>query len=64
MLYEDLRQWLNVEGIDCPIADGEGAAHSALVAMATDGPLDVVQYDIFSAYGFMASQERSKALHG
>jgi L-rhamnonate dehydratase len=53
VLYDALRDWLNAEGIACLIADGEGAAHPSLVAMATNGPLDVVQYDIFS-YGFMA----------
>lgn len=53
VLYDDLRKWLDAEGIECLIADGEGAAHPALVSMATNGPLDVVQYDIFS-YGFMA----------
>ena len=52
VLYEELRQWLDAERIECLIADGEGAAHPALVSMATNGPLDVVQYDIFS-YGFM-----------
>jgi L-rhamnonate dehydratase len=51
ILYEDLRAWLQAEGIQTLIADGEGEASPSLVAWAEAGVIDVVQYDIFS-YGF------------
>ena len=51
--YEDLRAWLDAEGIGTKIADGEGIGSQInMHTMAINGPVDVVQYDIFS-YGFM-----------
>ena len=47
-LYAELRRWLDAEGIATLIADGEGWAATALMDWASDGCLDVVQYDIFS----------------
>jgi L-alanine-DL-glutamate epimerase-like enolase superfamily enzyme len=51
VLYQDLKEWLAAEGLDVLIADGEGAAHPALVDWARDGLVDVVQYDTYG-YGF------------
>lgn len=51
ILYEDLRAWLDKEGLDILIADGEGQASPSLMQWAEDGLIDVVQYDVFS-YGF------------
>ena len=51
VLYEDLQQWKQREGLDVRIADGEGLAAPHLLDWARDGLVDVVQYDIFS-YGF------------
>jgi len=51
VLYRDLREWLDREGLNVLIADGEGTADPALVDWAGEGLIDVVQYDIFS-YGF------------
>ncbi|MCA1667047.1 MAG: mandelate racemase [Thermomicrobia bacterium] len=51
MLYEDLRAWLQREGLPILIADGEGDASTRLLDWARDGIIDVVQYDIF-ARGF------------
>lgn len=51
ILYEDLRQWLQAQGLDVLIADGEGDASPHLLGWAHDKVIDVVQYDIFS-YGF------------
>ena len=50
-LYEDLQGWLEAEGIDTLIADGEGMAPPELMDWARDGLVDVIQYDIFS-HGF------------
>ena len=50
-LYEDLRQWLEREGLTTLIADGEGGAPPELMEWARDGLVDVIQYDIFS-HGF------------
>ncbi|MEM7034736.1 MAG: enolase C-terminal domain-like protein [Chloroflexota bacterium] len=50
VLYEDLREWLDKEGLAVLIADGEGQASPSLMDWAKDGVIDVVQYDIFS-YG-------------
>jgi L-alanine-DL-glutamate epimerase-like enolase superfamily enzyme len=47
VLYEDLRAWQAAEGLAVLVADGEGAAHPALVEWARAGVVDVVQYDIF-----------------
>lgn len=51
VLYDDLHAWLQAEGLDVLIADGEGDASPQLLAWAEAGAVDVVQYDIFS-YGF------------
>ncbi len=51
LLYEALRQWLDAEGINTLIADGEGWAAAALMDWARAGFVEVVQYDIFS-HGF------------
>jgi L-rhamnonate dehydratase len=51
VLYEDLRGWMQAEGLATLIADGEGEASPSLLAWAEVGVVDVVQYDIFS-YGF------------
>jgi L-alanine-DL-glutamate epimerase-like enolase superfamily enzyme len=53
VLYEDLRGWMSREGLPTLIADGEGAAHPHLVRWATEGIIDLVQYDMV-AYGFGA----------
>lgn len=50
-LYEDLQQWMQKEGLQVHIADGEGGAAAQLLDWARDGLVNVVQYDIF-AYGF------------
>lgn len=51
LLYEALRAWLDAQGINTLIADGEGWAATALMDWARDGFVEVVQYDIFS-HGF------------
>lgn len=61
VLYEDLRQWLDKEGLAIKIADGEGQASPTLMAWAKEGILDVVQYDIFG-YGFTNWLETGKLL--
>jgi L-rhamnonate dehydratase len=51
VLYADLRAWLLAEGLTVLIADGEGDASPRLFEWASEGLIDVVQYDIF-ARGF------------
>ena len=51
VLYEDLKAWQAERGLSVLIADGEGAAHPALLDWAASKLVDVVQYDIYS-YGF------------
>jgi L-alanine-DL-glutamate epimerase-like enolase superfamily enzyme len=51
VLYADLGAWLLAEGLDVLIADGEGDASPQLLTWASEGVIDVVQYDIF-ARGF------------
>jgi L-rhamnonate dehydratase len=51
VLYADLRAWLLAEGLTVLIADGEGDASPQLLNWASEGLIDVVQYDIF-ARGF------------
>jgi L-alanine-DL-glutamate epimerase-like enolase superfamily enzyme len=46
-LYGHLREWLEEEGIGTLIADGEGSASPYLLDWATQGVIDVVQYDAF-----------------
>ena len=53
VLYADLKQWMQAEGLSLLIADGEGEASPSLLAWAEEGIVDVVQYDILS-YGFTA----------
>jgi L-alanine-DL-glutamate epimerase-like enolase superfamily enzyme len=48
VLYRDLRAWLDHEGLQCQIADGEGLAATPLLDWARDGMVQVIQYDIFS----------------
>ena len=50
VLYRDLRAWLAEQGLPTLIADGEGQADLRLVRWASEGLIDVIQYDIFS-YG-------------
>jgi L-alanine-DL-glutamate epimerase-like enolase superfamily enzyme len=45
--YANLREWLDVEGLETRIADGEGDASPSLVNWAREGLIDIVQYDIF-----------------
>ncbi len=51
VLYEDLQQWMQREGLSVYIADGEGLAAPSLLDWARTGLVNVIQYDIF-AYGF------------
>ena len=51
ILYEDLQKWLQKEGLNIHVADGEGLAAPFLLDWARAGLVNVVQYDIFS-YGF------------
>jgi L-rhamnonate dehydratase len=46
-LYTHLQEWLDSEGLETKIADGEGGASPNLLDWARDGLVDVVQYDIF-----------------
>jgi L-rhamnonate dehydratase len=61
VLYEDLRTWLDKQGLNILIADGEGQASPSLMNWAQDGLIDVIQYDIFS-YGFTQWLETGKQL--
>ena len=45
--YANLREWLNSEGLETKIADGEGGASLNLLQWAEEGLVDIVQYDIF-----------------
>ena len=47
-VYSLLKEWLNAEGLETRIADGEGGASPNLVDWAKEGLIDIVQYDIFS----------------
>ena len=48
LLYEDLHDWIESEGLSTNIADGEGLASPMLLDYARDGFVDIIQYDIFS----------------
>ncbi|MGH2344180.1 MAG: enolase C-terminal domain-like protein, partial [Chloroflexota bacterium] len=48
VLYRDLREWLERGGRHVLIADGEGDAAPRLLDWATEGLIDVLQYDIYS----------------
>ena len=50
VLYEDLSDWLDTQGLQTRIADGEGQASPLLMEWASNSVVDVVQYDIFD-YG-------------
>jgi L-alanine-DL-glutamate epimerase-like enolase superfamily enzyme len=52
-LYEKLREWLDGEGLETLIADGEGSASPYLVDWAAQGVVDVIQYDVLRP-GFSA----------
>jgi L-alanine-DL-glutamate epimerase-like enolase superfamily enzyme len=45
-LYGHLREWLDREGLEALIADGEGGASPHLLEWAMQGLVDVVQYDV------------------
>jgi len=45
-LYQDLHEWLRRESLATLIADGEGQASPALMDMAHDHAVDVIQYDV------------------
>ncbi len=47
VLYRDLKDWLRAEGLTTLIADGEGEASPSLLRWASEGLIDVVQYDVF-----------------
>jgi L-rhamnonate dehydratase len=51
VLYQDLRDWMQAQGLTVLIADGEGYASPRLLDWAQAGLVDVIQYDIFG-YGF------------
>jgi L-alanine-DL-glutamate epimerase-like enolase superfamily enzyme len=46
VLYRDLREWLDKEGLSVLIADGEGQASPSLLDWARERLVDVVQYDV------------------
>ncbi|MDE0043597.1 MAG: mandelate racemase, partial [Candidatus Poribacteria bacterium] len=46
--YASLREWLDAEGLETRIADGEGDASPNLVNWAREGLIDIIQYDIFN----------------
>ena len=48
ILYEDLHNWMEREGLSVLIADGESWAPRELMDWARQGRVDVVQYDIFT----------------
>ena len=45
--YANLREWLNSEGLETKIADGESGASLNLLQWAEEGLVDIIQYDIF-----------------
>ena len=45
--YANLKEWLDSEGLETRIADGEGSASPHLLDWAQQGLIDIVQYDIF-----------------
>lgn len=53
VLYVELREWMQAQGMQTLIADGEGDASPGLLAWAREGIVDVIQYDILS-FGFTA----------
>jgi L-alanine-DL-glutamate epimerase-like enolase superfamily enzyme len=63
VLYRDLREWLDKEGLSTLIADGEGQASPLLMNWARERIVDVVQYDILSP-GFTRWLEIGAQLDG
>ncbi|MEM7126723.1 MAG: enolase C-terminal domain-like protein [Chloroflexota bacterium] len=61
VLYQDLHEWMDKEGIATLVADGEGQASPSLLDYAEKGIVEVVQYDIFS-YGLANWIETGKKL--
>lgn len=51
VLYRDLKEWMEREGLRTLIADGEGEASPSLLRWAQEGLVDVIQYDILG-HGF------------
>ncbi len=47
-LYAYLKTWLDSEGLDILVADGEGDASPHLLDWAREGLIDVIQHDILS----------------
>ncbi|MFB9278714.1 enolase C-terminal domain-like protein [Cohnella cellulosilytica] len=47
-LYADLKAWMQAEGLNVLVADGEGLAAPPLIQWAKEGVIDVVQYDILA----------------
>jgi len=45
-LYENLQTWLDAEGLQTLISDGEGTASPYLLDWAAQGVVDIIQYDI------------------
>lgn len=46
ILYADLKEWQQAEGLTVLVADGEGLAAPPLLDWARDGLVNVIQYDI------------------
>src|SRR5262245_59239068 len=61
VLYRDLRGWLAERDLPVLLADGEGRADPGLLDWATEGLVDVIQYDIFS-HGFTRWLETGRRL--
>jgi L-alanine-DL-glutamate epimerase-like enolase superfamily enzyme len=61
VLYRDLREWMNAQGLQVLIADGEGDASSNLMEWARERLIDAVQRDIIS-WGFSQLLALSKQL--
>jgi len=45
-LYRALKSWLDEQGLETLIADGEGSASPYLLEWAAGGAVDVIQYDV------------------
>ncbi|MFW5743494.1 MAG: mandelate racemase/muconate lactonizing enzyme family protein [Spirochaetota bacterium] len=63
VLCEDLREWLDAEGMATLLADGEGDASPRIEQMVRDGVIDVLQYDLHD-HGFSAWLETGARLDG
>lgn len=46
VLYKNLKEWMQTQGLSVMVADGEGLAAPPLLDWARDGLIDVVQYDL------------------